>query len=1253
MRFTADGPSIPDELLNARDEDRVIFFCGAGVSRAKAQLPDFLTLTHKVLESLHVEPNDSIYQLLDADKTGHSLLSLDRIFGLLETDFSEQDIINKVAHALKPDGSVELTAHKTLLRLSTTSYGKTRLVTTNFDRLFEACDTTLHVRSQPKLPDPKNSDDFQGIIHLHGVVNEDYGSCDGNGFVLSSSEFGNAYLAEGWATQFIKSVLDEYIVVFVGYNADDPPIRYILEALNKRKKSLKGMYAFHNAAEGDAQLSWGSKGVNAIEYQGYETLWQTLECWADRADDPRQWRVNVLENAKSGPAALLAHERGQVAHIVSTTIGMQYFSEYKKQLPVEWLCVFDPAIRLLKPYTANWWDEERKSETITPFLRYGLDSDTYIENDDTREFPEGSWSAFELTPQDKNALHLGGGATVSGYNALHVKSLLPRLWSLGWWIASHAREALVVWWAVKQSGLHPQIVDWILRDLKDDETELKDLWHTLSDLWRGKEDQFYRYTFEDRFKSRTLNSELFGTLFAYYHPRLKEELGYTTGRNPPLGPSSYKPSDMVRFEVEYRDILKNEIPDALLPDYVRRFRYLIEDATEIEQVYIEYDANKIDPIYPEPDLHNEIHLDDGLSKYTHHFVEVMERLIDLDMEKAKDEYRGWNVKDNEVFAHLSVWICGNEKLFNGTEAAEIILQLNNDLFWDSHIQRDLLITLKNRWRTYPQKEQKAIEERILKGREKYEFESEEEYISHNAWWILERLYWLKIQGCVFTFDLEKKAKPLRNLHPEFDETKAEKADRSMQGRGGFVRKNRDCDVLLKIPIKDILSKSLEIRTQKDEVTLEYNPFEGLVEEKPVKAFLALAHAAKSNEYPRWAWSDFLTANKREEDNLRFIMVITRRVAQMRDEGLVGNIHEIVRWFEKIAKKLFDGDIESFNILWNRVIGFLHVNPDAGESGVSGLPDHIDNWGTYTINSPSGHLAEIAMCIAPEETKQKCKFYDWWLEYLEQLLNLPGRSHRYALVALLKYNLGWFDHCNPGWTQKNLMSFLESKEREDKEAFIAGVFRSAKVPRNELFIQMKPMLFELLEEQKNRNKLQSLAGFLLLGWVPFEGKKVISDDELRSCILKGSEAFRNEMLVTLRRWVYDGKYEWNIKAIKFINDVWPRQKSIQTSNVLGNLCDVLLADGALFIGSYLNVIELVRDVKIRRVAIRQLRKEENKIVECYPKEVLQFLHVILPNDAKEWWNNSEEILKEIVEKAPELKKDHRYIELQRRWDNRFR
>ena len=93
MRFFENGPAIPDELLHARDEGRVVFFCGAGVSRAKAKLPDFFGLAEKVMKTLGVQADSSARKLLEEARnieaqTGVAgVIAADRIFGLLERDF--------------------------------------------------------------------------------------------------------------------------------------------------------------------------------------------------------------------------------------------------------------------------------------------------------------------------------------------------------------------------------------------------------------------------------------------------------------------------------------------------------------------------------------------------------------------------------------------------------------------------------------------------------------------------------------------------------------------------------------------------------------------------------------------------------------------------------------------------------------------------------------------------------------------------------------------------------------------------------------------------------------------------------------------------------------------------------------------------------------------------------------------------------------------------------------------------------------
>lgn len=298
MRFIENGPNIPDDLLIARDEGRVLFFCGAGVSMARAKLSDFFGLTGLVLDNLRVPVEHTARKVLaEAEKIGSrtgasGLISADRIFSLLEREFSNKDIEDAVANALKPPENVDLSAHRIMLDLAKSPDGNLRLVTTNFDRLFEDCETTAKIWHPPRLPDPARKAEFHGIIHLHGVVDQRYERAEGDSLILSSSEFGRAYLAEGWATQFIREILNQFIVVFVGYGADDPPIQYLLEALNKASCQSLNIYAFQDGTQQDAVSKWEHRGVEAIAYgveNNHSALWDSFTAWAKRAQSPECW----------------------------------------------------------------------------------------------------------------------------------------------------------------------------------------------------------------------------------------------------------------------------------------------------------------------------------------------------------------------------------------------------------------------------------------------------------------------------------------------------------------------------------------------------------------------------------------------------------------------------------------------------------------------------------------------------------------------------------------------------------------------------------------------------------------------------------------------------------------------------------------------------------------------------------------------------------------------------------------------------
>lgn len=55
-KFIRNGPDIPERLLQAHEDGRVVFFCGAGISYP-ARLPGFAGLVERLYKALGTTPN--------------------------------------------------------------------------------------------------------------------------------------------------------------------------------------------------------------------------------------------------------------------------------------------------------------------------------------------------------------------------------------------------------------------------------------------------------------------------------------------------------------------------------------------------------------------------------------------------------------------------------------------------------------------------------------------------------------------------------------------------------------------------------------------------------------------------------------------------------------------------------------------------------------------------------------------------------------------------------------------------------------------------------------------------------------------------------------------------------------------------------------------------------------------------------------------------------------------------------------------
>lgn len=234
----------PKPLLEALRDNKLVVFAGAGVSMGEpACLPDFCTLTNIIAEH--------------TSKTRRDTENLEEFLGRLHKDGTNvYAIANRV---LSRDGLESTLLHRELLRLYQSDQS-VLIVTTNFDLLFEHAaedifDETLPVFCAPALPLGSN---FSGLIHVHGSVRQP------REMVLTDSDFGRAYLSEGWARRFLLDLFTNNTVLFVGYSLSDTVMKYLVRALPPHSAEFPPRYALERAGADDRH--WNQSGIVKIPY---------------------------------------------------------------------------------------------------------------------------------------------------------------------------------------------------------------------------------------------------------------------------------------------------------------------------------------------------------------------------------------------------------------------------------------------------------------------------------------------------------------------------------------------------------------------------------------------------------------------------------------------------------------------------------------------------------------------------------------------------------------------------------------------------------------------------------------------------------------------------------------------------------------------------------------------------------------------------------------------------------------------------
>jgi hypothetical protein len=142
-----------------------------------------------------------------------------------------------------------------------------RLVTTNFDSHFTNAAHTIFTDKEAEVfyaPALPLGNPFQGIVYLHGSVEKSPES-----LVLTDSDFGRAYLTEGWARRFLQQLFSRYTVLFIGYSHNDIVMEYLARGLPPQADH-PGRYALKIL--GNADDVWIYRGIKPVSYPDAQGL---------------------------------------------------------------------------------------------------------------------------------------------------------------------------------------------------------------------------------------------------------------------------------------------------------------------------------------------------------------------------------------------------------------------------------------------------------------------------------------------------------------------------------------------------------------------------------------------------------------------------------------------------------------------------------------------------------------------------------------------------------------------------------------------------------------------------------------------------------------------------------------------------------------------------------------------------------------------------------------------------------------------
>lgn len=795
MQFIPGGPDIPEELLRAQEEGRLVFFCGAGISYP-AGLPGFKGLV------------DLVYKHTGAVRTpieeeAYNRGNFDAMLDLLERRLPGQRLAVRkaLAQALKPNlrrpGARD--THSALLRLASSRDGALRLVTTNFDSVFEAAakrdGQKFSSYSAPMLPIPKNSR-WNGLIYLHGSLPKKADEAMLNRLVVTSGDFGLAYLTERWAARFVSELFRNYSVCFVGYSINDPVLRYMMDALAADR--MLGENTPQSWALGDCELGreqektieWVAKGVTPILYEvpagshNHSALHKTLHVWAATYRDGVLGKEKVvLSHALARPSASTRQDDfvGRMLWALSDPSGLpaKRFAEFNPVPTLDWLL--------------DAFCDERYQHADLP--RFGVP--TFLRSDSKFKFSlVRRPTPYLLAPSMKL---VSGGVEFSRWDDV--------MFHLSRWLLRHLNDPALIMWIAEHGGvLHERWSFLIKHELErlsklehaGQEEELSDIRVNAPNAIPGQLMQrLWRLLLEGRIKSAWKQRELYGwkarmaqqgisaslrmELRDALTPKVKLAKPIRWGDEPALNGEPSRVSQILDCKwvlagddvgSTLRELAKDESWQAALPRLIDDFQLLLRDCLDLMRELGEADeyADRSNWDLPSVSPHWQ-------NRGVRDWVILIELLRDSWLAVRNEDPTGANIIAQvwfkipyPTFKRLAFFAASHKDCVSSELWVNWLLADDSWWLWSPSLMREVLRLLVLRGGDLTETAQESLEKVISAGppRRMYRDDLEAErwdYLKDRAVWL--RLAKLRSSGILLGTDAARCLEELSRTHSEW------------------------------------------------------------------------------------------------------------------------------------------------------------------------------------------------------------------------------------------------------------------------------------------------------------------------------------------------------------------------------------------------------------------------------------------------------------------------------------------------------